>query len=159
MVPPGLADTLRTGGILVSLYGLVQIGVGVRLAALYGILAAIATVANIGGQDLFLRVYGGSHAITGSILFGTGVGLVVKYLLDKRYIFKFKAESAAHDAQVFVLYTVMGVVTTLIFWGVEFGFEYLFQTKEMRYLGGVIGLAVGYLVKYRLDKRFVFVQS
>ena len=26
----------------------------------------------------------------------------------------------------------------------------------MRYLGGVIGLAIGYLTKYHLDKRYVF---
>jgi hypothetical protein len=26
----------------------------------------------------------------------------------------------------------------------------------MRYLGGIIGLAIGYLTKYRLDKRYVF---
>lgn len=128
-----------------------------RLAILYGVLAAIATVANIGGQDLFLRVYDGQYAISGSIFFGTGLGLVVKYLLDKRYIFKFKVDNAAHDVRVFLLYTLMGVVTTFIFWGVEFGFEYLFNSKEMRYLGGVLGLAVGYLIKYGLDKKFVFV--
>jgi hypothetical protein len=26
----------------------------------------------------------------------------------------------------------------------------------MRYLGGLIGLAIGYWTKYRLDKRYVF---
>jgi len=50
----------------------------------------------------------------------------------------------------------MGLATTLIFWGFEFSFHYFFETKEMRYLGGVIGLAIGYLTKYHLDKRFVF---
>ncbi len=128
-----------------------------KLAILYAILAGVATVANIGGQDLFLRFYGGVYPISISILFGTGVGLVVKYFLDKRYIFKFKTDNAAHDARMFFLYTIMGLVTTAIFWGAEFGFEYLFKSKEMRYLGGVIGLAVGYVVKYQLDKRFVFV--
>jgi hypothetical protein len=29
----------------------------------------------------------------------------------------------------------------------------------MRYLGGVIGLAIGYLTKYHLDKRFVFINE
>ena len=32
----------------------------------------------------------------------------------------------------------------------------VFETKEMRYLGGVLGLAIGYLAKYHLDKRYVF---
>jgi hypothetical protein len=44
----------------------------------------------------------------------------------------------------------------LIFWGFEFTFEYLFETKALRYLGGVIGLCIGYVVKYQLDKRYVF---
>jgi hypothetical protein len=48
------------------------------------------------------------------------------------------------------------VVTTAIFWGFEFGFDRLFQSKDMRYLGGLIGLAIGYWTKYRLDKRYVF---
>ena len=26
----------------------------------------------------------------------------------------------------------------------------------MRYLGGVIGLMIGYIIKYQLDKRYVF---
>jgi hypothetical protein len=26
----------------------------------------------------------------------------------------------------------------------------------MRYLGGILGLIIGYLMKYRLDKRYVF---
>ena len=65
----------------------------------------------------------------------------------------------AHDGQTFALYTLMGIVTTFVFWGFEFGFDYLFQTRPMRYLGGVIGLAIGYYVKYQLDKRFVFVSQ
>jgi putative flippase GtrA len=50
----------------------------------------------------------------------------------------------------------MGIVTTIVFWGFEFSFHLLFETKEMRYLGGILGLAVGYLTKYHLDKRYVF---
>ncbi|MBX9895295.1 MAG: GtrA family protein [Nitrosomonas sp.] len=127
-----------------------------KLAITYAILALIATAANIGAQDLVIRVYSGMFDVLLSVAIGTGVGLVVKYVLDKRYIFKFRARSAVHDGQVFALYVLMGIATTLIFWGFEFGFHYLFGTKEMRYLGGVIGLAIGYVTKYHLDKRFVF---
>ena len=129
-----------------------------KLAVVYTLLAVIATAFNIGGQDAVVRLYSGPYAVTLSILVGTAVGLLVKYILDKRYIFRFKAQNASHDAKTFLLYSLMGVVTTVIFWGFEYAFEFLFQTKELRYLGGVIGLAIGYLVKYRLDKRFVFKQ-
>lgn len=127
-----------------------------KLAIRYAILATVATVANIASQDLTLNLYQGGFAIACSIFVGTAVGLVVKYLLDKRYIFGFKAKNRRHDSRVFLLYTVMGLLTTVIFWGFEWAFQILYETKEMRYLGGVIGLALGYLTKYQLDKCFVF---
>ncbi|SHE80044.1 GtrA-like protein [Lampropedia hyalina DSM 16112] len=130
-----------------------------KLAITYAILALIATVTNIGAQDGLLRLYSGPYAVPLSILVGTAVGLVVKYLLDKRYIFHFRAHNAAHDGQTFVLYTIMGLLTTAIFWGFEWGFHLAFESKEMRYLGGVIGLAIGYWIKYHLDKKYVFRQK
>lgn len=127
-----------------------------KLAINYGIFALIATAANISAQDIVIRTYNGAFDIPASVVAGTGVGLIVKYILDKRYIFRFRARSVAHDTQTFGLYTVMGLATTVIFWGFEFGFHHIFATKEMRYIGGVIGLAIGYLTKYHLDKRYVF---
>lgn len=124
---------------------------------LYALLAAIATTANIGSQDVLLRLYRGPFPVLVSVMIGTGVGLVVKYALDKRYIFHFQARNAAHDGATFVLYAAMGLLTTLIFWCFEFGFHALFGgSREMRYMGGAIGLAIGYITKYQLDKRYVF---
>ena len=116
----------------------------------------ISTATNIGAQDLVIRGYSGAFDVLLSMAVGTGVGLVVKYMLDKRYIFRFRASNAVHDGQTFALYALMGLATTVIFWGFEYGFQHLFDSREMRYLGGVIGLAIGYLAKYRLDKRYVF---
>ena len=127
-----------------------------NLTIKYVIFALIATAVNIGAQDIVIRNYIGAFNILISVVVGTGVGLVVKYILDKRYIFRFRARDAAHDGKTFVLYTLMGLATTVIFWGFEFGFDHIFESKEMRYLGGIIGLAIGYLTKYHLDKRFVF---
>lgn len=127
-----------------------------KLAIKYTILALIATAANIGTQDLVVRNYSGDFDLLASVVVGTCVGLVVKYTLDKHCIFHFRARSVAHDTQTFAIYTAMGLATTIIFWGFEFGFHHIFETKEMRYLGGAIGLAIGYLTKYHLDKRYVF---
>lgn len=127
-----------------------------ELALKYVLFAIVATAANIGAQDISIRLYDGLFHVVASVFIGTLVGLVVKYVLDKRYIFRFQTRNAAHDGKTFGLYTVMGIVTTVIFWGVEFGFDHIFGTKEMRYVGAVIGLAIGYVIKYRLDKAFVF---
>ncbi|MDD0970030.1 MULTISPECIES: GtrA family protein [Pseudomonas] len=130
-----------------------------QLVLTYALLAMIATVANIGAQELMIQGYSGKFGVLLSVVVGTGVGLVVKYILDKRYIFRFRARSAVHDTRIFALYSLMGLATTVVFWGFEFGFNHMFETKEMRYMGGVIGLIIGYLVKYQLDKRYVFCQK
>ena len=127
-----------------------------KLPITYAILALIAAAANIGAQDLVVRGYSGAYNLLIAIAAGTGVGLVVKYVLDKRFIFRFRARSTAHDSKTFLLYTLMGVPTTLVFWGFELGFDHLFETKEMRYVGAAIGLAIGFVTKYYLDKHFVF---
>src|SRR5262245_9314033 len=115
-----------------------------KLAITYAILALIAIAANIGAQDAVIRTYSGAFSVLLSVVVGTAVGLVVKYVLDKRYIFRFRAQSVAHDGRTFALYTLMGLATTVIFWGFEFGFDALFSSREMRYAGGVIGLVIGY---------------
>ncbi|MFT3779349.1 MAG: GtrA family protein [Ottowia sp.] len=125
-----------------------------RIALLYALFCAAAIVINIGAQDLTLRLW--PSAIAFSIIVGTAAGLVVKYILDKRFIFRFTAQNAAHDGKTFMLYTLMGVATTAIFWGFEYGAWMIFETTQMRYLGGVLGLVMGYLAKYHLDKKFVF---
>lgn len=127
-----------------------------HLLILYILFAVISTISNIVSQDISIRLYDEAYSVLLSVIVGTGVGLVVKYILDKKYIFKYRVENLKHDTHTFILYTVMGLVTTVIFWGFEFGFDYLYHSKEMRYLGGVIGLAIGYWIKYHLDKRFVF---
>ncbi|MGL5734433.1 MAG: GtrA family protein, partial [Beijerinckiaceae bacterium] len=104
----------------------------------------------------FLRIYGGPFVIALSIGVGTIAGLAVKYMLDKTMIFKFEARDLRHDGAMFARYSLMGVATTLIFWGFEMAFHFAFGTDGMRYLGGAIGLVIGYIVKYQLDKRFVF---
>ncbi len=126
------------------------------LVATYTILAIVATLANICAQEIALRAYSGQYHIMLSVIAGTAVGLLVKYILDKKYIFRFRAKNMAHDGYVFLLYLLMGLVTTAIFWGLEFAFHFLFSSKEMRYLGGIIGLAIGYTIKYHLDKNYVF---
>jgi len=130
-----------------------------RISIAYTLFALLATAVNIGVQDVAIRIYTGPNQLLFSVGTGTLAGLVIKYVLDKRYIFRFQTKNVSHDSQTFLLYASMGLVTTAIFWGFEFGFNYLFQTKELRYLGGVIGLAIGYLSKFHLDKKFVFRQG
>ncbi len=128
----------------------------ISLVLLYSAFAACATVLNLLGQELSLAVYAGPFSLYVAILAGTAVGLISKYLLDKKFIFRSGTRSWSHDLNRFVAYSVTGLLTTLIFWGFELFFEWIFATRQARYSGAVIGLSIGYVLKYKLDKRYVF---
>lgn len=127
------------------------------LALRYTAFAVAATGVNIATQDVATAVYQGPYALWAGIFAGTGTGLVTKYLLDRRWIFgEGRADLAEHSVR-FTLYTLMGVATTCIFWVTEWAFDRVSGGDELwRYTGAVVGLAIGYTVKYRLDRRFVF---
>lgn len=122
----------------------------------YTLFAVLATIANLGTQRLVLMAGDGAGLFMAAVGAGTLVGLVIKYLLDKRWIFQDMSTGAAAHGRQFTLYTVMGLVTTAIFWGSETAFWLIWQTDLMRELGAVLGLSIGYVVKYNLDRRFVF---
>jgi putative flippase GtrA len=129
------------------------------IAVVYALVSMLGTIANIGTQAMVIGFYNGPYAVELSVLIGTAMGFPIKYVLEKKYVFDFKAENLGHDTRLFILYGFMGVFTTAIFWGIEFTFHYLFGTHVMRYVGGAIGLTIGSYVKYQLDKRFVFKQE
>lgn len=122
----------------------------------YSIFAAIATLANILSQSVAAGIYRGRYELYFSMLAGTLIGLIVKYVLDKKYIFYYTTGNLVADGQKFILYSLMGVLTTFVFWGTELSFDFIFASRSMRYTGAAIGLCVGYWLKYQLDKRFVF---
>jgi len=133
---------------------------GTSLALRYGGFAVIATVVNLGMQRIVL--WGTSAAEVSPARFalavaaGTLAGLVIKYLLDKRWIFFDQTSGARAQGAQFLLYALMGVVTTLIFWATETAFWIIWQTDLARETGAVLGLTVGYVTKYILDRRYVF---
>jgi putative flippase GtrA len=131
----------------------------IEILTLYALFAIAATVANLFAQIVSMSLYPGPYAIAVSVLIGTAVGLPVKYVLDKRFIFRFVSRDIRHDGRLFMLYTQTAVLTTMLFWGTEYLFDQAFETDIMRYVGGAVGLSAGYFIKYQLDKRHVFVPA
>lgn len=120
----------------------------------YSLFATLATCSNLVSQRLVLGIGNSDIIFILALLVGTFVGLLLKYILDKRWIFR--DTSADIQGKKFFLYAAMGIITTLIFWGVETTFWLVWQSNAMRELGAVIGLSIGYTIKYGLDRRFVF---
>lgn len=127
-----------------------------KLTVKYAAFAGVATVFNLLTQKLFDAFYAGPLPFFAALFAGTLIGLIVKYILDKRFIFYYVVKSKQEDVKKFILYSVMGVATTAIFWGFQIGFHLLLKTEDGKYVGAVIGLVIGYFIKYQLDKRFVF---
>lgn len=121
--------------------------------------AVVATVANLATQRIVLMHGESGLHFTAAVGAGTIVGLVIKYVLDKRWIFYDLEAGLKSHSRRFSLYTAMGLFSTLIFWGTEAAFWWLWGTEMMREIGAILGLAVGYVIKYRLDRKFVFSDS
>lgn len=146
----------------------------VKLTVKYALFAVISTIANLSVQHLCLMLFTSiaflknfenvsilglfdfNFVLMAAIFMGTLVGLIIKYILDKKYIFNFKTKSKSEDTGKFIMYSFMGVFTTAIFWAFEFIFDSVFKNYYAKYVGAIIGLSIGYVIKYNLDKRFVF---
>lgn len=126
------------------------------IALRYALFAALATAVNLASQWAVHRLVAEPAGLYLGILIGTATGLIAKYLLDRRWIFRFRPRSRTHELRAFVLYGLFSVVTTLVFWGFELGFDAAFESPWAKYLGAGIGLSLGYLAKYWLDKRVTF---
>jgi len=125
----------------------------------YSFFAVLATLANLLAQRVVLST--GETVVHYIFAVGAGTlcGLVLKYILDKKWIFYDETTDLKQNGWQFVFYTGMGVVTTAIFWATETAFWIFFGTDQMRELGAILGLSVGYIVKYQLDRRYVFTDA
>lgn len=118
--------------------------------------AIVSTLVNLLFQYISFYLYNGFLSLYVAMFLGTLSGLILKYILDKKYIFYHKPKNKKDDGKKFLLYSLMGLFTTFIFWGFEIGFDFIFEDEKAKYIGAILGLSIGYVVKYFLDKKFVF---
>lgn len=130
---------------------------GLALLLCYAAFAAIAIVANLATQRLILAALPSAYIL--AMVGGTIIGLIVKYGLDKKWIFKGATHAQTGHAGTFGLYVTTGAGTTLIFWGFETAAWLMWQTHLAREAGALVGLLLGYVLKYRLDRRYVFTRQ
>ncbi|WP_321311679.1 GtrA family protein [Halarcobacter sp.] len=127
-----------------------------NIAIRYVLFAFFSTLVNLLFQYISFYFYDGAFSLYIAMFVGTLSGLILKYILDKKFIFYHKPKNKKDDGKKFLLYSLMGVFTTFIFWGFEILFDFFFEDENAKYIGAIIGLSIGYVVKYFLDKKFVF---
>lgn len=127
-----------------------------NLTARYMIFACLATLSNLAVQRCIFWIGPDNNQFLIALISGTTVGLLVKYLFDKYFIFKRINQGISKSAKEFFLYSITGSVTTLLFWGTEATFWWVWPTHEMRELGAILGLIAGYIIKFHIDKKIVF---
>ena len=123
---------------------------------IYILCISFASAVNYVAQESFYAFL--PHVVV-AMIFGTGAGLVVKYILVKKYAFVFKTRDRKHEAQVFFIYGLWGVEATLLFWGTELGFHYFVSIPYSRQVGTVLGLVISGYAKFIMDRDFVFVNK
>lgn len=125
------------------------------IALRYVLFAVLAGAMNLGAQAVVFAL-SPVQPLALSILAGTIVGFAVKYALDKRWIFFDGYHGPAREARKIFLYGFFSVAMTAIFWGFEVGSLALFGTNTAKYVGAIVGLAIGNFLKYLLDRTFTF---
>lgn len=124
----------------------------------YVLFAIAAGATNLLTQAVVFRL-APIEPLAASILAGTVIGFIVKYVLDKRWIFFDDYNGVRQEVSKVVLYGLFSVVMTLLFWAFEIVFLMIGGTETAKYSGAAIGLAIGYVLKYLLDKKITFNQK
>lgn len=125
------------------------------VGAKYALFCVLAILANLTAQRSVLSI-GLQESYIMAVGAGTAVGLICKFYLDKNFIFQHHTSTRRSEPKTFMLYSFTGVFTTFIFWISETTLYVVYGTDFAREVGAVIGLTIGYILKYRLDKRYVF---
>lgn len=122
----------------------------------YLLFASFATLSNLATQRVVLKFSAVEYDLILAMLLGTLMGLFVKYFLDRTWIFFDQDTNLRSNSKKFFRYATLGIITTGLFWFTETIFWLYWRTDFAREIGAVIGLLVGYSLKYQLDRRFVF---
>jgi len=130
-------DTKKIGGIKLF-----------KLAIKYALFAAISTIGNLVTQQLclmffdylvflksfenvsILGLFNLNLVLMAAICMGTLVGLIIKYILDKKYIFNYKTKSKSEDTGKFIMYSLWVYLQQLYF-GLLSLYSTVFSTINM----------------------------
>lgn len=126
----------------------------------YLLFGFLASALNIGSQAISFYFMGrDTQDVFIAMVVGTAVGFVFKYYVDKKVIFKHTSITVSMEGVVALKYTLFSILTTLVYILFEMFAHTYFEHCCKEEVGAALGLLVGYIIKYYLDKHYTFINK
>ncbi len=144
---------------LYFIFAAVMIGLNYLIQKLNELVVTPFICQNHGENDFFHILYCSTNPFNMPELIGSivavGITYIIKFFLDKYIVFKKKGTKLKETSLEFIKYFGFAILTTIENIGIQFIFtNYLNTPLE---LSLVVALSIGYLTKFFIDKKFVFI--
>ena len=140
-------------------FAAIMIGLNYLIQKLNQLVIAPSICQSFGGNDFFQLFYCSTipfnvPELIGSII-AVGITYIIKFFLDKYIVFK-KTETKLKETSLeFIKYFGFAILTTIENIGIQFLLtNYLNTPLELSF---IIALSIGYLTKFFIDRKFVFI--
>ena len=139
-------------------FAAIMIGLNYLIQKLNQLVIAPFICQSFGGSDFFQIFYCSTDPnmpeLIGSIA-AVGITYIIKFFLDKYIVFK-KTETKLKETSLeFIKYFGFAILTTIENVGIQFVLtNYVNAPLE---ISSIIALSIGYLTKFFIDRKFVFV--
>lgn len=140
-------------------FAAIMIGLNYLIQKLNQLIIAPFICQNFSGNDFFQIFYCSTNPFDMAELMGSivavGITYIIKFFLDKYIVFKTTETKLKETSIEFLKYFGFAILTTIENIGIQFLLtNYLNAPLEISF---IIALSIGYLTKFFIDKKFVFI--
>ncbi|MFX0075010.1 MAG: GtrA family protein [Candidatus Hermodarchaeota archaeon] len=138
-----------------------MIGLNYLIQKLNQLAIAPYICSTLGSNEIINAIYCSTNPVNMPELIGSiaavGITYIIKFFLDKYIVFKKSSLKIKETSQEFLKYFGFAILTTIENIGIQFIFtNFLFTPLEISF---VIALSIGYLTKFFLDRKYVFIKD
>ena len=140
-------------------FAAIMIGLNYLIQKLNQVVISPFICQNFGGNDFFQVFYCSINPFNMPELIGSivavGITYIIKFFLDKYIVFKQTGTKLKETSLEFLKYFGFAILTTIENIGLQFLLTNYFNAPLE--LSFIIALSIGYLTKFFIDKKFVFI--
>ena len=140
-------------------FAAIMIGLNYLIQKLNQLVISPFICQNFGGNDFFQVFYCSINPFNMPELIGSivavGITYIIKFFLDKYIVFKKTGTKLKETSLEFLKYFGFAILTTIENIGLQFLLTNYFNAPLE--LSFIIALSIGYLTKFFIDKKFVFI--